>query len=101
EGSLPSRPAAAGAALFPRRMAAPGTGAPLEWRTSAGRGEVYATTVSRPRGGEPYNLAVIALEEGWRMRSKVVDRDPEEVRIGDRVEVRFDDGLPVFTAVAS
>jgi uncharacterized protein len=89
-----------GAPVWPPRMAEPGTGAPLEWRVSAGRGEVYATTVARPRGAEPYNVALIALDEGFRMMSRVVDRAPEEVRIGDRVAVRFDDGVPVFTAVA-
>jgi uncharacterized OB-fold protein len=101
EGKLAFQVDPDGAAVWPPRLAAPGTGRPLEWRTGAGRGEVHATTVARPRGGEPYNLALIELDEGYRMMSRVVDRDPEEVRIGDRVEARFDDGLPVFTTVAS
>jgi hypothetical protein len=101
EGKLAYQVDPDGNAVFPPRMAAPGTGAPLEWRTSAGRGEVYSTTVSRPRGDEPYNVAIIALDEGFRMMSRVVGREPEEVRIGDRVEVRFDRELPVFTAVVS
>jgi uncharacterized OB-fold protein len=99
EGKLAFQVGPDGGAVFPPRMAEPGTGAPLEWRTSAGRGEVHATTVAHPPGGEPYNLAIIALDEGYRMMSKVVDRDPEEVRIGDRVEVRFDGDLPVFVEV--
>jgi hypothetical protein len=90
-----------GAPIFPPRMAAPGTGARLEWRTGAGRGEVHATTVAHPRGGEPFNIAMIALDEGYRMMSRVIDTPPEKVRIGDRVEVRFEDGVPFFTAAAS
>jgi uncharacterized protein len=101
EGELAYQVDPEGKAVWPPRMAAPGTGAPLEWRVSAGRGEVYSTTVSRPRGAEPVNLAIVALDEGFRMMSRVVDVAPEEVRIGDRVEVRFDGTLPVFVAVAS
>jgi uncharacterized OB-fold protein len=74
-----------------------------EWRLSAGLGTVHATTVARPRGGEPYNVALIELDEGARMMSRVEDTAPEDVRIGMRVRVRFDDSgedhpLPVFVA---
>jgi uncharacterized protein len=101
EGKLAFQVDPDGNAVWPPRMAAPGSGAPLEWRTSAGRGEVYSTTVARPRGAEPANLALIALDEGYRMMSRVVDCAPEEVRIGDRVEVRFEGELPVFVKVAA
>jgi uncharacterized protein len=100
EGKLGYQVDPDGRAVFPPRLAAPGTGAPLAWRSSAGRGEVYSTAVARPRGGEPYNVAIITLDEGFRMMSRVVEVAPEEVRIGDRVEVRFDAGLPVFVRVA-
>jgi uncharacterized protein len=101
EGKLAFQVDPDGTAVWPPRLAAPGTGAPLEWRISAGRGEVYSTTVARPRGAEPRNLALVTLDEGFRMMSRVVDAAPEEVRIGDRVEVRFDGGLPVFVRVAA
>jgi uncharacterized protein len=101
EGKLGYQVDPDGRPVFPPRLVAPGTGAPLTWRASAGRGEVYSTAVARPRGAEPYNVAIIALDEGFRMMSRVVEVAPEEVRIGDRVEVRFDDGLPVFIRVAA
>jgi hypothetical protein len=76
--------------------------APGQWRVSAGLGTVHATTVARPRGQEPYNVALIDLDEGFRMMSRVEDLPPQDVRIGMRVRVRFDDGeehpLPVFVA---
>jgi hypothetical protein len=84
----------------------PRVGDGLQWRVSAGRGTVYSTTVVHPRGGEAYNIALIDLDEGFRMMSTVVEGGP--VVIGARVEVRWreasdDDAppVPVFAVVAS
>src|SRR3954453_22083646 len=66
------------------------------WRVSAGRGTVYATTVVRPRGGEPYNLVLVDLDEGFRMMSRVVGVPGEDVWIGMRVRVAWDGDVPVF-----
>jgi len=74
----------------------PRVGEHLEWRTSAGLGMVYATTVLRRRDEPPANLALIDLDEGFRMMSRVEGVAPEAVAIGMRVRVRFDDGVPVF-----
>ncbi len=78
---------AGGRAVWPPR---PG----LEWRVSAGEGAVYSTTMIRPRGEEPRNVALVELDEGYRMLARV---EAGEVRIGVRVRVRFDDGVAVFT----
>jgi len=78
-------------------MAEPGTGAPLRWAVSAGRGVIYSTTVVRRRGEEPAGIVLVTLDEGFRMMSTVVDRAPQDVAIGDRVAVRFgEDDVPVF-----
>jgi uncharacterized OB-fold protein len=87
---------AAGAAVFPPRLRAPGDGGELRWETSAGTGEVYATTVIRRRDREPRNLAMVELDEGFRMVTRVVGCEPEAVRIGMRVRVEFDGAIPVF-----
>ena len=85
----------------PRPVFRPRVG-PFSWRVSAGCGTVYATTVVRPRGGEAYNLVLVDLDEGFRMMSRVVGVAPEDVAIGARVRVTWeqdgDDGapLPVF-----
>lgn len=77
------------AAVFYPRVIAPKTGeADLEWRVSKGLGTVHATTVVHPQQGEPYNVALIDVDEGFRMMSRVEDIPPREVRIGMRVAFR-------------
>jgi uncharacterized OB-fold protein len=73
------------------------------WRVSAGRGTVYSATTVRPRDGEPYGLALIDLDEGFRMMSRVVGLPPEGVTIGLRVQLAWEDAedpeappLPIF-----
>ncbi len=84
-------PAAQRAVFYPRVLAG------LQWRESAGAGTVYATTIVRPRDGEPRGIVLVDLDEGFRMMSRV---RADVVRIGDRVQVAFDgDGVPVFDPV--
>ena len=96
--------AAAGKAVFFPRLVCPFTGSTdLEWRVSRGLGTVHATTVVHPREGAAYNVALIELDEGFRMMSRVEQLAPAEVRIGLRVQVSFAEGqeapLPVFTPI--
>jgi uncharacterized OB-fold protein len=80
---------AAGKAVFYPRVLCPFTGSDkLEWRISKGLGTVYSTTVVHPTKGEPYNVALIDCDEGFRMMSRVEDIDPMQVRIGQRVRFR-------------
>jgi uncharacterized OB-fold protein len=76
------------------------------WRVSAGRGTVYSTSVVRPREGAPYGVVLIDLDEGFRMMSRVIGMAPEDVAIGLRVRLAWEDGetpeappVPVFEAV--
>lgn len=89
-----------GTAVFPPRLAAPGTGGPLRWAVSAGTGTVYATTVVRRRGAEPRNVALVDLDEGFRMMSAVREIAPEDVAVGLRVRVGFDGETPIFVPAA-
>lgn len=74
----------------------------LEWRTASGRGTVYATTVVRrpDKAGGPYNVALVDLDEGVRMMSRVVGMAPGMVAIGMRVRATIVDlaggRAPVF-----
>ncbi len=94
-----------GGAVFYPRMIAPKTGkADLEWRVSKGLGTVHATTVVHPQQGAPYNVALIDVDEGFRMMSRVEDVAPTQVCIGMRVKFRVskaegEDPCPVFTPV--
>lgn len=88
-----------GEPFFYPRLAAPGTGSTdLDWKVSGGLGTVYATTTLFPRGGDPYDVSLIDLDEGFRMMSRVEGIDPLEVKVGMRVKVRMipgtDDDAP-------
>ncbi len=62
------------------------------WRLASGKGTVYSTSVERgrPEDGNK-NLALIDLEEGGRLMSRVVDIEPTEVSIGMAVEAFIGD----------
>jgi uncharacterized protein len=98
----------AGKAVFYPRVICPFTGSDrLEWRVSTGLGTVYATTVTHPRDGTPYNVALIDCDEGFRLMSRVEGLAPEAVRIGMRVRFRVhrpggdDPPYPVFVPAES
>lgn len=77
------------AAIFYPRVICPITGDDqLEWRISAGLGTVHATTVVHGQGGETFNVALIDVDEGFRLMSRVEDIPPSEVKIGQRVRFR-------------
>ena len=79
----------------------------LAWAAVSGKGEVYSFTVvhrAPSKGFEadvPYVVAVIALDEGPHLMSRLIDVQPDSVRIGQRVTVDFqqradDIIMPVF-----
>jgi uncharacterized OB-fold protein len=81
------------------------------WTKISGRGEVYTFCIARVPlrpGFEPdipYTVGVIDLEEGVRMVSNIVDCRPEDIKIGMKVMVTFDDvtdeiTLPKFRPVS-
>lgn len=71
----------------------------LEWTPVSGQGTVYSFTVIRQvidnapafQADIPFVVALIELAEGPRMYSNVTGCKPEEVVIGMRVKVWFDD----------
>lgn len=85
-----------GGYVFYPRMAEPGTGnTDLEWVEASGRGVVYSTTVVRQRPPTPnYNVALIDLEEGVRLMSRVEGVAAEAVRIGMAVKAKILQGDP-------
>jgi len=79
----------------------------IDWVVSPGRGEIYTFTVTYQNqspgfsGRVPYVLAYVLLEEGVQILTNIVDVAPEEVRIGQAVEVCFEDlsdeiSIPTF-----
>ena len=82
--------------FFPRSICSHCRGSDLEWKASAGKGAVYTFTVNhRPPNPAfeedvPYVIALVDLDEGFRMMMNVRGCDPEAVRIGMRVRVTFE-----------
>ncbi|MGH7919688.1 MAG: Zn-ribbon domain-containing OB-fold protein [Candidatus Dormibacteraceae bacterium] len=95
-----------GVVFYPRAHCTHCTSLELDLRISAGRGTVYTFTVIRQhghpffRGRVPYVVAFIDVDEGFRMLAEVLAPDPAEVRVGQRVELRWEAGgdvrIPVF-----
>jgi hypothetical protein len=105
-GELAYQVDADGRPVFYPRVAAPaGRRDPLRWAVSAGLGTVHATTVIAPKGEAAYNVALIDMDEGFRLMSRVELLPPEQVRIGLRVKLRVlpaqgdEDPCPVFDPV--
>lgn len=80
----------------------------LTWTHLSGRGTVYASTlVYRPADVSfadevPYVVALVDLEEGGRLMTRIVDCPADEVHTGMAVTVRFqpisdEAALPVFS----
>ncbi len=69
----------------------------LEWVTASGRGNVHSYTVVRrapsPAFQEdvPYVLAIVALEEGPRLTTNIVNCSPHDVRVEMPVQATYDD----------
>ena len=107
KGELAYQVTANGEAVFYPRAVAPVTGGDLSWRVSKGLGTVYSTTVVHYRDEPPLNVALIDMDEGFRLMSRVEDIDPMAVKIGMRVKFRAHPGdqkqspYPVFTPVES
>lgn len=62
----------------------------VHWTQPSGRATVYSTTVVRRRAekGGDYNVAIVRLQEGPLMMSRIDDLPPEAVEIGLAVTPR-------------
>lgn len=89
-------------AVFHPRVLCPVCGrASLGWHESSGHGTVYATTAVHRRDADPYNVALVDLEEGFRMMSRIEVLPAEEVEVEAKVtlEVRRQEDGPVAVFV--
>jgi len=89
--------------FYPRGLCPECLSAQTEWLRCAGTGSIYTFTVvyQNQMGGFrdqlPYVLAYVELDEGPRLLTNIEGCKPEEVHIGMRVEVRFDEVSPAVT----
>lgn len=98
------------AGYYPRYVCANCHSTSLVDTEATGRGRIYSYTVTT-RGileyakAGSYVLAMVELDEGPKMITNIVDCDPGDLSIGQRVEVVFceagpDGALPRFRPVA-
>jgi uncharacterized OB-fold protein len=93
--------------FYPRALCSHCLSESLEWVEAKGMGTIYSfSAVYRPPTKEfkelPYIVAIVELDEGVRLMSNIVDVPPQNVKIGMRVKVVFEDiqenlALPKFT----
>ena len=75
-------------AFYPRLVCPECGSTNVEFRPSAGKGEVYTRTVVHSRNRDPYNVVLIDMDEGFRIMSTVEDAPNDDVQIGMRVELK-------------
>jgi uncharacterized OB-fold protein len=88
---------------YPRAVCPSCMTSDLEWVDASGRGVVHSFTVVHRappdyRDEAPYAVALVDLDEGVRMMTRLVDVEPAAVRVGLLVEVaiRGEPRLPYF-----
>src|SRR5437660_3737858 len=67
----------------------------LEWREVSGKGQIYACTIVRVpgpglEGRVPLSVATVELDEGVRIIANIAGSNPEDVTIGRRVALAWD-----------
>ena len=98
--------------FYPRNVCTSCGSNSLDWVTASGHGKVLSRTIVRRAVSAayaddvPYVIALIELQEGVVMMSKVVGCEPESVHTGMAVEVNFEDwseqvSMPVFVPVTA
>ena len=88
---------------YPRSHCAQCQSNDLEWHQSAGGGSVYShTTVLRAptpafKDEVPYVIALVQLDEGFRLMVNILDCDPANVQIGRKVRIVYRPARDGFT----
>jgi hypothetical protein len=83
--------------FYPRSICVRCEGRALDWRDAKPAGAVHSFSVVHRaptpafRADAPYVLALIDLDDGFRMMMNVVDCDPETVHIGMAVRIVFEE----------
>jgi uncharacterized OB-fold protein len=69
----------------------------LEWREVSGLGTLYSFTIARrptaPHWADslPQLLAIVELDEGPRVTTEIVNVEPDDIRVGMRLQPVFAD----------
>jgi uncharacterized OB-fold protein len=83
--------------FYPRSRCPGCLGADWAWEEVSGNGRVHSFTVDRVghvpalRALAPYAVAIVELDEGPRLTARLVECDPDAVKVGQRVSAVFED----------
>jgi uncharacterized OB-fold protein len=89
--------------FYPRTFCTACASAAVDWVQASGQGAVLSYTVIRHpvspayKSEVPYIIALIKLEEGPVMMSTLAGCDPEDARVGMRVQVGFEEWTDTIT----
>ena len=83
------------AVFYPRAICPHCFSDQLTWTVASGKGTIYSYTVAHQAFGSfaadvPFVVALIELEEGVRMMSRLLDAPRERVTVGAAVQVTFE-----------
>ncbi len=83
------------AVFYPRALCPHCHAATLSWIVASGRGTLYSYTVVHQAFGPfaavtPFFVAIVELEEGVRMMTRIIDAPRERIAIGAAVHVTFE-----------
>ncbi|WP_334163368.1 Zn-ribbon domain-containing OB-fold protein [Phenylobacterium sp.] len=86
---------------YPRNICPHCLSAETVWEESPGEGVVYTFSIMRKSPTGPYALGYVTLDEGPAVLTNFVDVTPEDLKIGMRVKVKFQETeggppVPVF-----
>ena len=76
----------------------------LSWVQAKGTGTIYTYSITRRGTPVPYAIAYVALDEGPRMMTNIVECDLDTIKIGQKVRVVFKEteggiSMPMFAPV--
>lgn len=83
--------------FYPRAFCPHCLSSRLKWVKASGSGVIHTYSIVHKmsmmnfKKKTPYNIAIIELDEGVRLMSEVINCSPEELEIGKRVKVVFED----------
>ncbi|CAN5358837.1 OB-fold domain-containing protein [soil metagenome] len=88
---------------YPRDICPHCLSADTGWLPASGNGTLYSFS-TMGKGEAAYTLAFVTLDEGVTLMTNLVDCDPAQVSIGDKVQVVFKPtegghAVPMFTPV--
>ena len=87
--------ACARAVFYPRALCPHCFSDQLSWIVATGKGTIYSYTVAHQAFGPfaaetPFVVAIVELEEGVRMMTRIIDAPRERIAIGAAVQVTFE-----------